>query len=98
MVHCKNGQSEIFARETIIAENSAKYLDEEFIMRIFDVLENELPPVSQYLEKIFVLKKNATIVRNSKVMSSDLICVELFYPTRDENIHQTNLVDAMGES
>ena len=45
----------------IIMTDGSKFLDENFVMSIFDNLAKELPPFAEYLEYIFEMKENTTI-------------------------------------
>ena len=68
----------------IIKTDGSKFLDEEFVMNIFNNLAQELPPFADHLEYIFEMKENTTVDGKKKVLPADLIQCELFYPTHIE--------------
>ncbi len=57
----------------IIKTDGSKFLDEEFVMNIFNNLAQELPPFADHLEYIFEMKENTTVDGKKKVLPADLI-------------------------
>ncbi len=82
---------------SIIKTDRSKFLDEEFDMKIFDNLSQELSPFADHLEYIFEMKENTTADGKKNVLPADLIRCELFYPTRTENQESTELVKKLAE-
>ena len=75
-----------------IQDNGDKFLDEDFIMKIFEPLYNELPELETYLTFYFE-EKEANIVGSRKrddcVLAIDRAITELFYPDRMDNKQST---------
>ena len=66
-----------------IQANGDKFLDEDFIMKIFEPLYTELPELETYLTFYFE-EKEANVVgsckRNDRVLAIDGAVANLFYP------------------
>ncbi len=65
-----------------------KWLDEDFIMRIFSPLYVELPELEQYLTYFFEEKESDVIgscSQGDRVVAIDLAKCEVCYPMRIEN-------------
>ena len=75
-----------------IQANGDKFLDEDFIMKIFEPLYTELPELETYLTFYFE-QKEANVVGSCKqddcVLAINGAVAELFYPGRMENKQST---------
>ena len=84
-----------------IQANGDKFLDEDFIMKIFEPLYTELPELETYLT-FYLEEKEANVVgsckRDDRVLAIDGSVAELFYPGRMENKQSTPKCRALAVS
>ena len=57
----------------IIATNCSKFLQDYFIMNIFDIFAKELPAFQDHLHYIFEVKEIVTVDEKTKLLPADLI-------------------------
>jgi hypothetical protein len=75
------------AMEVVVSDGS-KFLDEDFIMNIFQDITKQVDPFKDYLAFIFEEKQSYPVGSRSEedaVLPFDQLRAELFYPERDEN-------------
>ena len=84
----------------IISNDGSRMLSDDFMMSIFQSLKDDLPEFEEFLNFLLEHKETPTIIKNGsdltdfnnlKVLSYDLLRVELFFPAREEN-QATNTV------
>ena len=70
-----------------ISSDGALLLDEDFVMNIFSDIVDEVEPFDKNLNFMFNKKSSnpvGTKDRDNKVQPYQLLCEELFYPTRKD--------------
>ena len=75
-----------------IQADGDKFLDEEFMMNIFQPLYQDVPELEEYLTYYFEEKESnpvGTSAKEDRVLAIDGAVAELFYPSRMENRQST---------
>lgn len=87
------------AMAQVVADGS-KWLDQEFMMSIFDEVVDELPEFEQYLEDFYNSKSNLAAGSKKKDDAKTVVkevIAELFYPTRKEVIETHDMCCTLAE-
>jgi hypothetical protein len=77
----------------VIQSDGSLLLEQDFIMSIFSPLNEEIPPLKQYLNYHFEEKEGNVIGSNKehdRVLAIDEAMAELFYPQKVENRQTTD--------
>ena len=82
-----------------LKEHPGDFLDEDYMMSIFDKIKQDLPPFADYLDHMYTNKKTASIGGKEVLMSK--LRDELFDPEQEANAasteHMRGLVEVIAE-